>query len=178
MHMDIFNDDAFSVMRMSRGLSERRYVPSRIGQLGLFDPESIDTTTFAIEKEVDGSLVLVASSPRGGPGQTIGGEDRNLRMLRVPHFQRDDSVNADEVREKAATCWAMALAGMASSGSNASVRPRIFAVPGMNCISPAAPARELACTRPLDSLAMIPNSKASGRPLRSHEGHMLGRTYW
>lgn len=95
---NIFNDDAFSVMRMSRGLSERKYVPSRIGQLGLFEPESIDTIDFAIEKEADGSLILVASSPRGGPGQTIGGEDRSLRKLSVPHFQRDDSVNADEVQ--------------------------------------------------------------------------------
>ena len=95
---DIFNDDAFSVIRMSRGLSERRYVPSRIGQLGWFEPESIDTLSFAIEKQADGQLILVSSSPRGGPGQTIGGEDRNLRMLKVPHFQRDDAVNADEVQ--------------------------------------------------------------------------------
>lgn len=95
---DIFNNDAFSVITMSRGLSEARYVPSRIGQLGLFEPESIDTLDFAIEKEIDGTLILVASSARGGPGQVIGGTERNLRKLSVPHFQRDDAITADEVQ--------------------------------------------------------------------------------
>lgn len=95
---NIFNDDAFSVMRMSQGLREQKYVPSHIGKLGLFEPESIDTLTFAIEKEIGGDLILVPTSPRGGPGQTIGGDTRNLRSLGVPHFQRDDAVSADEVQ--------------------------------------------------------------------------------
>ncbi len=95
---DIFNQDAFSVITMSRGLSETRYVPSRIGQLGLFEPESIDTLDFAIEKEAEGQLILVPSSARGGPGHTIGGGERNLRKLSVPHFQVDDAINADEIQ--------------------------------------------------------------------------------
>ena len=56
-------------------------------------------------------------------------------------------------------------------------RPKRRPVAGMNCISPAAPARELACTRPLDSLAMMPNSSASGRPRFSHSGHITARRF-
>jgi hypothetical protein len=96
--LDIFNDDAFSVMSMAQGMREINYVPGRIGQLGIFNTDSIDTTTFGIEKEVDGELILVPSSPRGGPGQTIGNTKRNLRMLSVPHFQREDAIMADEVQ--------------------------------------------------------------------------------
>lgn len=96
--LDIFNDDAFSVISMLDGMREINYVPGRIGQLGIFAEEPIDTLTVAIEKEADGSLVLVPSSPRGGPGQTITGPKRSARMLRVPHFQRDDAIFADEIQ--------------------------------------------------------------------------------
>ena len=41
-----------------------------------------------------------------------------------------------------------------------------------------APAREVECTRPLDSLARIPNSSASGRPRRSNSGHIRCRMTW
>lgn len=95
---DIFNDDAFSVIRMAEGMREVKYVPSRIGQLGLFQTESIDTLSFAIEKETEGDMIIVPASSRGGPGQTIGGDGRDLRNLTVPHFQRDDAIMADEVQ--------------------------------------------------------------------------------
>lgn len=95
---DIFNDDAFSIIRLTEAMREVKYVPSRIGQLGIFGSESIDTLTFGIEKEADGELILVPTSPRGGPGQTIGGTSRNLRSLGVPHFQRDDAILADEIQ--------------------------------------------------------------------------------
>jgi hypothetical protein len=48
----------------------------------------------------------------------------------------------------------------------------------MNCIGPAAPARELTWTLPLDSFAMMPNSSASGRPARWNSGHIRWRMYW
>lgn len=95
---DIFNDDAFSVTRLTLAMREVKFVPSRIGQLGLFQPDSIDTLNFAIEKMADGNLVLIPSSPRGAPGQTRSGDSRTLRMLQVPHFQRDDAFYADEIQ--------------------------------------------------------------------------------
>lgn len=96
---DVFGNEAFSVTRLAMAMREIKFVPSRIGQLGLFQPESIDTLNFAIEKSVDGELKLVSSSPRGAPGQTRGGDQRNMRILRVPHFQRDDAFYADEVMQ-------------------------------------------------------------------------------
>lgn len=94
---DVFGNEAFSVTRLAMAMREVKYVPSRIGQLGLFQTESIDTLNFAIEKSVSGALKLVSSSPRGSAGETRGGDSRNLRFLQVPHFQRDDAFYADEV---------------------------------------------------------------------------------
>lgn len=96
--LDIFNDDAFSVVSMAAGMREIKYLPGLIGQLGLFVEDSINTTQVMIEKEVDGSMILVPSSPRGGVGQTIGGTKREARIFKVPHFQRDDAMYAEEVQ--------------------------------------------------------------------------------
>lgn len=96
--LDIFEQDAFSFTTMTTAMREVKYVPSRIGQLGIFQPESIDTLSVAIEKDSDGDLVLVPTSPRGAPGQTIGDTNRSLRQLGVPHFQRDDALMADEIQ--------------------------------------------------------------------------------
>lgn len=97
--LDIFNNDAFSVIRMSEAMREINYVPGRIGALGLFQTESIDTLDVAIEKADAESLVLVPSSPRGSPGDTRDFAKRSLRKLSVPHFQRNDAVYADEVMQ-------------------------------------------------------------------------------
>lgn len=95
--LDIFNADAFSVTSMTEAMREISYVPGRIGELGLFQVESIDTLDVAIEKQSAESLLLVPSSPRGGPGDTRDIGRRSLRKLTVPHFQRNDAIYADEV---------------------------------------------------------------------------------
>lgn len=97
--LDIFNSDAFSVIRMTEAMREVAYVPSRIGQLGLFQAESVDTLDVAIEKADKESLILVPASPRGGPGGTRDHAKRSLRKLSVPHFQRDDAIYADEIMQ-------------------------------------------------------------------------------
>jgi hypothetical protein len=97
--LDIFKTDAFSVLRMTEAMREIAYVPGRVGQLGLFQTESIDTLDVAIEKADAEQLVLVPSSPRGGPGDTRDFAKRALRKLSVPHFQRNDAIYADEVMQ-------------------------------------------------------------------------------
>ncbi len=97
--LNVFNQDAFSVMRLTDALREIKYVPSRIGQLGLFQSTSIDTLDIAIERDREQNQILINSTPRGGPGQTFGKNGRSLRTLRVPHFQVDDAIMADEVQQ-------------------------------------------------------------------------------
>jgi len=97
--LNIFSQDAFSVMRLTDALREIKYTPSRIGQMGLFQTTSIDTLDIAIEKSKDQNSILVSASPRGGTGQTFGKTKRAMRMLKVPHFQVDDAIYADEVQQ-------------------------------------------------------------------------------
>ena len=97
--LNIFAQDAFSVMRLTDALREIKYTPSRIGQMGLFQTTSIDTLDIAIEKDKEQNRMLVSASPRGGPGQTFDKSKRAMRLLKIPHFQVDDAIYADEVQQ-------------------------------------------------------------------------------
>lgn len=95
--LDIFNQDAFSVTSLTDALRDRKPRPSRLGDLGLFSYSSVNTLTVAIERIGD-VLQLVAPTPRGGPGETREDAKRTLEDVRIPHFQRDWSIYADEVQ--------------------------------------------------------------------------------
>lgn len=95
--LDIFRSDAFGVVPLTDAINHLKFVPGRIGELGLFQSSSVSTLTIAIE-ERSGVLSIVAPSPRGGPGETTDKSKRVMRALRIPHFQRDDAVMADEVQ--------------------------------------------------------------------------------
>lgn len=95
--LDVFNSDAFGVVPLTDAINKAKFVPGRIGQLGLFTESSVSATSVAIE-ERDGILALVSPTPRGGPGQTLDKTKRKLRNLSVPHFQIDDTIMAEEVQ--------------------------------------------------------------------------------
>lgn len=95
--LDVFNGDAFSLQSMTAAVNQLPEVPTIVGSLGVFEENGVTTTSVSVEKQ-DESLTLVDRTARGGPGEAVGGETRNIRDFRVPHFQRDDSVMADEVQ--------------------------------------------------------------------------------
>ncbi len=97
--LNIFDGDAFSVTRLALAMRDIAYRPSRVGQLGIFAAESIDTLDFAIEKQDKDTLALVPSSPRGSPGDTRDFAKRSIRRLSVPHFSRMDGITADEIMQ-------------------------------------------------------------------------------
>lgn len=95
--LDIFNSDAFSVVSLTDAINKTKFVPGRLGQLGLFLETSVSTTAISIE-EKNGILSLVAPTPRGGPGKTVDKGKRNIRAVNIPHFQIDDAIMAEEVQ--------------------------------------------------------------------------------
>jgi len=95
--LDIFNNDAFSVTSLTDALRDVKPRPSRLGDLGLFSYESVSTLSVAIERIGD-VLQLVAPTPRGAPGEVRDEPKRTIEDIRIPHFQRDWSVYADEVQ--------------------------------------------------------------------------------
>lgn len=97
MLIDIFRDDAFSTVSLTDALLKAPHKPGRIGQLGLFRGGGITTTTVVVE-EKDGQLTLIESSPRGGPGSTVGQAKRTARAFSVPHFERSAPIYADSLQ--------------------------------------------------------------------------------
>lgn len=95
--LDVFNSGLFSVVSLTDAINKPIFQPGRIGQMGLFTPRGVTTTTVIVE-EKDGQLVLVSPSPRGAPGQTMDKVKAKGRPFIIPHFQIDDAIYADEVQ--------------------------------------------------------------------------------
>lgn len=95
--LNIFANNAFSEVRLTAAVNELPFVPGRIGSMGLFAEEGIDTTTVAIEN-IKGVLRLVQTTPRGGVGVMHTPDRRALRNLSTVHIQIDDHIQADQVQ--------------------------------------------------------------------------------
>ena len=67
-----------------------------LGDLGLFQTESLTTKTVTLEKR-EGGLVLMRDRLRGEAPQTVGREVRALHSYEVPHFAVKDSISPEEL---------------------------------------------------------------------------------
>lgn len=94
---DVFNQDAFSVQSLTARVNNLPFVPGQLSASGLFSEDGVPTTSILVEEQ-DTVLGLVAPTPRGGPGETAKKDGRRLRNFQITHYQRDDSVLADEVQ--------------------------------------------------------------------------------
>lgn len=97
MLVDVLNSDAFSVASLTDAITNLKFMPGRIGQMGLFSETGVATTTIYIEQK-GGLLSLVPPSARGGVGTTIDKSKRDMRSLIVPHFELNGGVTAEEVQ--------------------------------------------------------------------------------
>lgn len=95
--LDIFRSDAFSVLSLTDRINKFPYVPGRASELIDWNEQGISSLYVAVEEQ-DRNTVIINPSPRGSPGDTVKKPGRVLRVLRVPHYQIDDAVNADEVQ--------------------------------------------------------------------------------
>lgn len=95
--LDIFKDDAFSLVSLTDSINEIEYRSSRIQELGLFEEKSVRTTTIAIERIGD-KIQLVPPAPRGGKGDVKEKQKSTVKPFAIPHFPREWSVIADEVQ--------------------------------------------------------------------------------
>jgi hypothetical protein len=95
--LDIFNDDAFTLSSLTKAISDAPYQPGRIGQLGLFSEEGINTTSLMIEKQGT-TLNLVAAGQRGAPATPVQGDKRQMLSIMPVHLPQRATINADEVQ--------------------------------------------------------------------------------
>lgn len=96
--LDIFNSNAFGVVPLTDAINKLKFVPGRIGALGLFSPGGVASTSIAIE-ERNGQLVLVPPTNRGGPGTAAPATTkRSMLNVSIPHFEINDAVYAETVQ--------------------------------------------------------------------------------
>lgn len=94
---NVFENDAFSLESLTAAVNREPYRPGQVSSLGIFDEDGVSTTSVSIE-ERNGQLSLVEPTLRGGPGETVGGEDRKKRLFPIDHYERNDTIKADEVQ--------------------------------------------------------------------------------
>jgi len=96
--IDIFGDNAFSMVSLTKVVSDKAFKPSFIRNLGLFTAKGETTTSVAIESDGAGALKLVQTSLRGAPAVQHASGKRSLRRLTIPHLITGDTITADQLQ--------------------------------------------------------------------------------
>lgn len=97
MLLDVFNDEAFQMTKLTKAINLVPYRPTRIQSLGWFSQEGIDTTSVMIEMQTD-ALTLVPVGARGAPMPIKNLPRRNVRPFSVVHLPQRVALYADEVQ--------------------------------------------------------------------------------
>lgn len=95
--IDIFNDDAFSLVELTAAIERVPYKPQLLGQLGIFTPRPITTTSFAVEDR-DGKLNVIQTTPRGAPPVQASHGVRRVRNFGTVRLAKGDRLNASEIQ--------------------------------------------------------------------------------
>jgi len=97
-HMDIFNDDAFSLVSLTAAINNLDFVPGRIGELAFAGvAEGVNSLTVSIEQRGQG-LTLVQTSPRGGPAPKEVQDKGNIRPVSIPQIKIEDTIGAHQIQ--------------------------------------------------------------------------------
>lgn len=94
---NVHTGDPFSLESLTAAINSEPYRPGQISASGLFEEDGVTTVMVSIEQR-DGKLGLVEPTQRGAVGETVGDEARKKIPFIIPHYQRDDSILADEVQ--------------------------------------------------------------------------------
>lgn len=95
--MDIFNDDAFSMVSLTAAINKQPYLPSFLGDLGLFSVKRVRTENVAIEDK-NGTLSLIQTSERGAPIEEARLEKRNIRDFRTSRIAKGSTIKAATIQ--------------------------------------------------------------------------------
>jgi hypothetical protein len=98
--LDVFNQDAFNVITLTESLMQMPYEETRLGQLGLFEDNLLDTRTVVIDEE-EGQIQILNTKPLGGEkNQARKNPLSNSKSFVVPHIPFEDTIRADELAGK------------------------------------------------------------------------------
>lgn len=96
--LDIFNDDAFSVVTLTAGINDIDHIPDRAGQLAFVGAgQGVPTTTISIERKAE-ILTLIQSSQRGSPAPEAVQDKGTLFPVAITHIKKEEKITADQVQ--------------------------------------------------------------------------------
>jgi hypothetical protein len=95
--LDVFKSDVYGVVSLTAAINKLPFVPSRLGQLGVFKKKGVTTTSIVVEEQ-RGKLFLVPTAARGSNPNVYGGKKRQARSFVVPHVPLIGNVFADDVQ--------------------------------------------------------------------------------
>lgn len=95
--MDIFNGDAFSQLSLTTAIQDMETVPGFLGGLGLFTPNPIRTTDFAVEKRGQ-TLNIIKVTERGSPRPRREVDRRNVRNFSTVRLTETHRLMADALQ--------------------------------------------------------------------------------
>lgn len=95
MLLDIFNDDAFSVVELTEAINHAPRVPSKLSSL--FTVKGVRTTSIAVEQK-DGVLQLIPTTPRGTDGVANRRRSRDVRNMDTVRIAVSDTIMAADIQ--------------------------------------------------------------------------------
>ncbi len=95
--LDVFSQDAFGFVALTDAINKIPFAPSRASTVVDWNEQGVPVTTVEFEQK-ENVLTLVNPTPRGGPGATRDKPKREVEVIKIPHYELNGSVNADEVQ--------------------------------------------------------------------------------
>lgn len=92
--MDIFDQNAFTLVEMTDGFEETEYLPQELNED--FETKSVSTEKVAIEVKKN-VLTLIPTSERGSPIDEKTGQKRDIRDFRTVRLAKGSTIYASEV---------------------------------------------------------------------------------
>jgi hypothetical protein len=95
--MDVFNSSAFSAVSLTGAINQKPFVPSFLGDLGLFTDKPIRTTAAVLES-MNGTLTLVPTTPRGAPLPEESRDKRVIKYFETVRIAKGATITAAEIQ--------------------------------------------------------------------------------
>lgn len=100
---NFFSAEPFDMMSVTQALMLMPFHENRLGALGLFTSEGIETTVISIDEE-EGQLQIMNTRPRGAPPERKKkSPKRKARLLEVPHLEMEDRIMASAIQNDRVT---------------------------------------------------------------------------
>lgn len=95
-HLDVFRQDAFSLLSLTEAINQQDFQPGFFRSRGIFTPKRVRTDRVTIE-HLDGTLSLIPFSERGAPLDQQVTSKRQIRDFRTPRIAKQDRITASEL---------------------------------------------------------------------------------